>query len=121
MLMLCYKCNHSWNYKGKNTEERDNITCPRCMYKLILGKALVESPSEQKLLSKLPSKKQLPSLLLNKLPTTSELVPSIIKEPEIIIEEEVEEDCIRIIPRDHIIRIIPRDLLKVLKHQRSFM
>jgi len=94
MRMLCYKCNHPWNYEGKNTEEKDNITCPKCMYKLILGKALAEELSEQKLLVNLPNKKllpnRLPSNLPNFLPTTNEFERVILAEGmEVLVEKRL--------------------------------
>ncbi len=94
MRMLCYKCNHPWNYRGKNTEEKDNITCPKCMYKLVLGKALIEGPSEQKLLANLPNKKllpnRLPSLLPSKLPTTNEFEMVILEEGmEVLVDKRI--------------------------------
>ena len=67
MKSLCYKCGHSWNYKGKITEGKKYITCSRCYYKIRIDRALDFSTEEhQKLLSdsiKLPS-------LVHKLPTT---------------------------------------------------
>ena len=69
--MLCYKCDHPWNYKGKNTEEGDYITCPGCYRKIIFGKALIEDPSEQKLLTSLPKKRVKTTNFPLKLPTTT--------------------------------------------------
>ncbi len=151
MQMLCYKCGHPWNYRGKNIEEKDNITCPKCMYKLVLGKAFVEGPSEQKLLINLPNKKRLPnrlpSFLPNKLPnilpTTNEFERVILEEgmevlvdkkivkqfkeaPEYLDEEiecviEQEDPRIKIIPGPEI-RILPgKTILEIMEHQRSFM
>ncbi len=143
MRMLCYKCNHPWNYRGKNTEEKDNITCPKCMYKLVLGKALIEGPSEQKLLTTLPNKKLLPNRLPSFLPTTNEfervildqgmevlvdkkIVKQFKEAPEYLDEEiecviEQEDPMIKIIPAPEI-RILPRKTpLEIIKHQESFM
>jgi len=69
--MLCYKCNHPWNYKGKNIEEEDYITCPGCYRKIRFGKALIEDFSEQKLLTSLPEKRVKTTSFPLKLPTTS--------------------------------------------------
>lgn len=141
--MLCYKCDHLWNYRGRNTEEKDNITCPKCMYKLVLGKALIEGPSEQKLLSNLPNKKLLPNRLPSFLPTTNEFERVILEEgmevlvdkkiakqfkeaPEYLDEEiecviEQEDPMIKIIPAPEI-RILPgKTILEIMEHQRSFM
>ena len=143
MRMLCYKCDHLWNYRGRNTEEKDNITCPKCMYKLVLGKALIEGPSEQKLLSNLPNKKLLPNRLPSFLPTTNEFERVILEEgmevlvdkkiakqfkeaPEYLDEEiecviEQEDPMIKIIPAPEI-RILPgKTILEIMEHQRSFM
>ena len=138
MQMLCYKCDHSWPYKGKKTEEKDHITCPGCYYKILLGKALIEAPSEQKLLSDLPNKKRLPSELLSKLPTTTsfiEVEDSIFVEKKIakqfkeaqeemgssLFQEQEQEPIIKVLPiGPEIIRIIPIDPIKILEHQRSF-
>ncbi len=148
MRMLCYKCNHPWNYRGKNTEEKDNITCPKCMYKLVLGKALIEGPSEQKLLTNLPNKKplpnKLPSLLPSKLPTTNEFERVILEEGmEVLVEKRIakqfkeapeyldeEIECVieqvdpirvtRILPAPEI-KILPgKTLLEIIEHQRSY-
>ena len=141
MRMLCYKCNHSWNYKGKNTEGEGYITCPGCYYKIRVDKALIESPFKQKLLTNLPITNKLPT----KLPTTQPKIEfEIIKDKdnfvyrvdkkmskqfkEILDEEEDEvedvqeqESVIRILPpKFEIIRVIPRDPIKILEHQRSF-
>lgn len=68
MRMLCYKCGHSWNYKGKLFY----ITCPSCSYKIRKDKALIESvESKQELLTILPKKEELPTRIPKKLPTTS--------------------------------------------------
>ncbi len=140
MQMLCYKCGHSWSYKGKKNEEKDHITCPGCYYKILLGKALIEAPSEQKLLSDLPNKKGLPSGLLSELPTTisfievekdifvekkiakqfkeaqEEMGPSLFQEQE----QEQESDIKILPPKFEIIRIIPRDPIKILEHQQEY-
>jgi len=67
MRALCYKCGHSWNYKGKITEDKKYLTCAGCYYKIRIDRALDFSTEEhQKLLTnqiKLPS-------LNNKIPTT---------------------------------------------------
>ncbi len=129
MRMLCYKCNHPWNYKGKKTEGTDYITCPGCLYKLRLDKALIGGPSKQELLSNLPSKKLLPNELPKKLPTTIDIKPvhthlfnlSDLKE----IEEEtpMSGECviIREIKSDIIIREIPpKTPLEIYEHQAGF-
>jgi DNA-directed RNA polymerase subunit RPC12/RpoP len=150
MQMLCYKCGHSWSYKGKKTEGEDYITCPGCYYKIRFEKALIGCPSEQKLLINLPNKKRLPSELPIKLPTTKLKIEfeairdqdgfvylvdkKIAKQfKEALDDEEVEETSlprsgveeqgpvIRILPpKFEIIRVIPRDPIKILEHQRGF-
>ncbi len=67
MRALCYKCGHSWNYKGEIKEGKKYITCSGCYYKIRIDRTLDFSTEEhQKLLTnpvKLPS-------LPHKLPTT---------------------------------------------------
>ncbi len=151
MRMLCYKCSHPWNYRGKNTEEKDNITCPKCMYKLVLGKALVEGPSEQKLLINLPNKKPLPNKLPSFLPTTNEFERVILEEGmEVLVDKKIvkqfkeapegldeEIECVITAEgeeRDGMgmsvmaikiyedIKILPgKTPLEIIKHQESFM
>ena len=126
MRVLCYKCNHAWNYKGKNSEGKGYITCPGCLYKIRLDKAIVEYPFKQELLTtktKLPIQR-LPKLSI-KLPTTNQIKPLEIKVPietEIIEEDQDQEEGIRIreIKSNLKIKIIPRDLFKLVEHQRSF-
>lgn len=149
MQMLCYKCDHSWPYKGKKTEGKDYITCPGCYYKIRFDKALIGSPSQQKLLSNLPTslpkKGLLPiKLLTTRLKTEFETMrdqdgfvylvdKKIAKQfKEVLFQEEKEEEevpnlfqeqeqVIKILPpKFEIIRIIPRDPIKLLEHQRSF-
>ncbi len=116
MQMLCYKCGRSWNYKGKNSEGKGYITCPGCLYKIRVDKALMEEPFKQELLIKLPKKKIISKELPKKLPTN---LPTI--EPlEIEQEEKIVE--IKEIPwNDFDIRIIPRDPIELIEHQRSFL
>ncbi len=83
--MLCYKCEHSWNYKGKNTEGKGNITCPRCLYKIRVDKAMIEGPLKQELLIKLPTKRPLPNELPNELPRK---LPTTRPELRVLQEEE---------------------------------
>jgi len=144
MRMLCYKCGHPWNYRGKYTEGEGYITCPGCYYKIRVDKALIEAPSEQKLLSNLLNKRILPSELPSELPTTrlkiefetirdqdgfvylvDKRIAKQFKEAQEeeanLFQEQEQESAIKILPvRPEIIRIIPRDPLKILKHQRSF-
>jgi len=143
MQMLCYKCDHSWLYKGKKTEGEDYITCPGCYYKIRLDKALIGSPSQQKLLTNLPNKGELLSELPRKLPTTTSFIEvedgifvekKIAKQfKEALDNEGIEEislpgsgveeqgPIIRILPiKPEIIRIIPRDPIKVLEHQQEY-
>lgn len=40
MRALCYKCGHSWNYKGKQ-REKEHLSCSRCSYRLVAEKALL--------------------------------------------------------------------------------
>ncbi len=96
MRVLCYKCDHSWNYKGKNTEGKGYITCSGCYYKIRLDRAIVKGLPEQKLLTKLPSfQRELPKEL-SKIPTTHypkiDLKPLEIKRPIKIIEDVEEEE-----------------------------
>ena len=143
MRMLCYKCGHSWNYKGKNTEGKGYITCSGCYYKIRVDKALVEDLSQQELLANLPKKRLLPIKLPSfkvDIPTTH--YPSrpikIEKEQEPVIKmfnnlsdfnmevlkmgrQEEEDITITILPPSfENIRIIPYDPIKHLEHQRSF-
>lgn len=41
MDLKCYnpKCFHTWNYLGKANDDKDTLTCPKCLNKLRLGKA----------------------------------------------------------------------------------
>ena len=41
MRSICYKCGHTWNYKGKQ-RGKDTLCCSKCSYKLIAEKALVK-------------------------------------------------------------------------------
>ena len=97
MKVLCYKCDHSWDYKGKNTEGKRYITCSSCYYKIRLDKAIVEDSSQKKLPTGLLSlPKELPKKL-SKIPTTHyspiQLRPIEVKRPiEIKIVEDVEEE-----------------------------
>ena len=119
--MLCYKCNHSWNYKGKNGEGKGYITCPGCYYKIRSDRALIEESFKQKLPTSLPRKEQLPTKLLSKLPSFKTKIPTISK-PLQIKSEEQEKNFIEIVPwNDFDIRIIPRDLMKLVEHHRSFL
>lgn len=45
MEIKCYnkKCLHEFNYTGKKKENSATITCPKCRYKLRLGKAKIKS------------------------------------------------------------------------------
>ena len=93
MRVLCYKCDHPWNYKGKNSEGKGYITCPGCLYKIRLDKAVVEEPFKQELLT---TKTKLPKQRLPKLPkellTTNQIDPLEIKAPiEIEIIEEAQD------------------------------
>lgn len=149
MRMLCYKCNHSWMYKGKNTEEEDYITCPGCYRKIRFGKALIENPSEQKFLTSLSEKRMKTTSFPLKLLTTSlervyfpdgfdclvhkdittqfkELLLEDLEDEEIEevenIQEQEQESVIRILPpKFEIIRVIPYDPIKHLEHQGSFL
>ena len=128
MRVLCYKCNHPWNYRGKNSEGKGYITCPGCLYKIRVDKALVEEPFKQELLT---TKSELPKQRLPKLPlrllTTNQIKPLQIIVPieKEIVDQDQEEDLegeiqIREIKSNLKIRIIPRDLLELVEHQRSF-
>ena len=89
MRMLCYKCDHSWNYKG-NSEGKVYVTCPNCIRKVRIDKALIEESFQQKLLTELPISK-------GKIPTTTSfskekiLLP--VKKPKLVeIKETIMED-----------------------------
>jgi len=86
MRMLCYKCDHPWNYKGKHTKGKGYITCPQCLYKIRSDKALIEDTFKQESLNELPKKKQLPIKLPSNLP--KRIPTTIIKRP-IFKEKEV--------------------------------
>ena len=133
--MLCYKCDHSWFYKGKNSEGKGYITCPGCYYKIRVDKALVEDSSQHKLLTELPifktKHKELPIKLLSskaKIPTTHhplflKEVPYEDSDNEELDEDEFEEQesSIKILPpKFEIIRVIPYDPIKHLNHMKNF-
>ena len=149
MRMLCYKCGHPWNYKGKNTEGEGYITCPGCLYKIRVDKALIEGSSEQRLLTSLPKKRVKTTSFPLKLPTTSftiefetikdkdgfvyrvdkrmpEQFKETLRDEEIEEIKEVEEMqeqelAIRILPpKFKIIKIIPRDPIKITEHQLAY-
>ena len=149
MKVLCYKCNHSWNYKGKNTEGKGYITCSGCYYKIRLDRALVEDSSEQKLLTNLLSLNKKSPKKLSKIPTTHhsliQLKPLEVKRPtEIKIVEDVQEEIkyvngfsefhlrvqemgykgnvfkVKEIKKDLNIKVIPRDPLRVLKNRMGY-
>lgn len=100
MRMLCYKCDHSWNYKG-NSEGKVYVTCPNCIRKVRIDKVLIEEPFQQKLLNELPvSKVKIPTttsfskgklLLPVHKPKLIEIKKTIIEDVE---EEEIHEDII---------------------------
>lgn len=149
MRMLCYKCRHSWNYKGKNSEGKGYITCPGCMYKIRVDKALIEPLSVQKLLTNLPKKRPLPNELPKKLPkkllTTNRIIvkrtPEIIQDPPIKIrilspplplqiqkrfdeKEQDQDDPFSNLPTEEPnfeVRAIGFDPLKTLNHQMGFI
>ena len=139
MRMLCYKCDHPWNYKGRNSEGKGYITCPGCYYKIRVDKALVEEPFKQELLTtktKLPILpiQRLPKLPIKLLSSKAEIPtthhPLLLKEVpyedsdnEELDEDEFEEQesSIRILPpRFEIIRVIPYDPIKHLNHMKNF-
>ena len=41
MITLCYKCGYKWNYKGKQ-RGKDNLSCPRCSYRLRFDRVIIE-------------------------------------------------------------------------------
>lgn len=45
MEIKCYnkKCGHKFDYNGAKTDDKDTITCPKCRYKLRLGKAKISN------------------------------------------------------------------------------
>jgi len=148
MRMRCYKCGHSWNYRGKYTEGEGYITCPGCYYKIRVDKALIEAPSKQELLTNLPNKGGLPSELPIKLPTTGlkiefetirdqdgfvylvdKRIAKQFKEAQegmgvpnggANLFQEQESDIKILPPKFEIIRIIPRAPIKILEHQQEY-
>lgn len=132
MRALCYKCGHSWNYKGKTTEGKGYITCSGCYYKIRADKALDFSSQEhQKLLTTTNKLLSLPK----KIPTThySESYKPHPKAP--IVLEIVEfkniadfltnidlKGTIKIteIKSDRVITEIPYDIMKHIKHMENF-
>lgn len=99
MRMLCYKCDHLWNYKGKNSDGKGYITCPGCYYKIRPDRAMVKEPFKQNLLTELPKKESLPIKLPTKLlsfkrelPTTHYIPPKrtpiMIQNSEPVLEDE---------------------------------
>ena len=79
MKLKCYnkKCLHSWSYDGKAKNDMDTLTCPKCLYKLRLGKSKGNT---------LPN--ALPSRLPIRLPNESSLyigkiTPEMFKDPPI--------------------------------------
>ena len=146
MRMLCYKCNHSWNYKGKNTEGKGYITCSGCYYKIRIDKALVEDLSQQELLANLPKKRHLPIKLPTKLPSFKAEIPTTHYPPRPIKTEKEQEPIIKMFNNlsdfnmevldkgyqeeeltirklplgPEIINVISYDPIKHLEHQRSF-
>lgn len=71
MRMLCYKCNHSWKYKGVFIEGKLYVTCPNCMRKIRIDKSSVEDSFEQRLLTSLPKKRVKTTSFPLRLPTTT--------------------------------------------------
>ena len=134
MRMLCYKCSHSWNYKGKNTEGKGYITCSGCYYKIRVDKAMVEETFKQEILTKLPKKELLPIKLPTKLLSFKERIPTTHIKPIEVIKEKIapipspyikapKENPmkIRIIKSDIVVRVIPpKSPLQILEHQRSY-
>lgn len=91
MRALCYKCGHSWNYKGEIKEGKKYITCSGCYYKIRIDRALDFSTEEhQKLLT---NSIKLPSLPI-KLPTYYSLIQERSLKPSIIKFEDKEEETI---------------------------
>ncbi len=71
MKMLCYKCDHSWNYKGIINEGKAYVTCPSCMRKIRIDKSFVEDSSEQRLLTSISKMGVKTTSSPLKLPTTT--------------------------------------------------
>ena len=138
MRALCYKCGYDWNYKG-NQRGKDHLSCPKCSYKLVANKVLLEDdPSIQVKLHSSPlelHKKPLKiHTYIHKKEKFIEIEDGIFVEKKIakqfkeapeeiplLVQEQEQEPVIRILPpKFEIIRIIPRDPIKILEHQRSF-
>lgn len=74
MKAICYKCNHSWNFKGKIKENQRYITCSRCYLKIRVDRSIDFSKEEtQESLINLPKA----PVVKRELPTTYYLPPSI--------------------------------------------
>ena len=71
MRMLCYKCNHPWNYKGTISGGRVYVTCPSCMRKVRVDRSLVEDSSGQRLLTSISKKDMKTTSSPLRLPTTT--------------------------------------------------
>ncbi|MFW9873005.1 MAG: hypothetical protein ACFFG0_07900 [Candidatus Thorarchaeota archaeon] len=55
MELICYKCSHKWDYKGKSKY----LTCPNCLYKIRLDKAMIKIPTTIPTIpTTIPTKKQ---------------------------------------------------------------
>ena len=150
MRMLCYKCNHSWQYRGILTEGQLYVTCPNCMRKIRIDNSLIDDSSEQRLLTSLPKKRVKTTSFPLRLPTTTSFkiefetikdkdgfvyrvdkrMPERFKET--LRNEEIEdigkveemqeqESVIRILPpKFKIIRVIPYNPIKHLEHMKNY-
>ncbi len=104
MDLKCYKCGHSWNYKGK----RKYLTCPNCLYKIRQDKAKV-------IVGKLPT------IDKEKIPTINKYRKVIHeKRTDFIMQENKEGDKLMKF-KDGLKVVIPRPeiLLPMLENWRS--
>lgn len=115
MELQCYnpKCLHLWNYKGKSSNDKDTLTCPKCLNKLRLGKAK---------LGNLPNEKQKKKQELGNLPNPYKKT---LKVPETNSVEENLEDEIRLTNPLHAnpvniehIKKYPKEKPKIKEHKK---
>ena len=121
MMSKCYKCNHSWDYKGKS---KCYLTCPKCLYKLRVDKALGNLPNQ--ITSPLPNE------LPNKIPNENTYLPNQDYERvyfpggfNYLIHKSIahrfkELDKLKVDENYLQIRIIPADPIKLIEHQKNY-
>ena len=123
------KCLHEWNYKGKATDDKDLVTCPKCHYRSMLRKAKGEKSTHSRdsnsdsLTPNIEEKKPLtqsPYRKVIKAPQTDFEYPEmkgqhLPKYPKRKVRVIKDNSIVREIKNNQSIRIIPRDPLAVLK------